>query len=558
MIRATILCFFLSIPSIWSQVEGVSEDQLNKESQYIDAMGHALVQEYEEAIVKMQKFSSQEPSNFAPFFYLAKWSWQTDNLMEGISQINRAANLAPSNRDVLELKLVLLKENFQMDAAAETAKRIWTLDSTSVQAALRPAHLYLEASNLNDADQWLSHVYNAIPIKNGARAEIVETHLDVLLTAQDFERAEEKAQLLLNMAPRHLPYLYRMAKVYQAQQDTEKEIEVLRKVSMHHPEAWEARKRLVHLESKGGLEAYLEGITPILTSSNVSIPDKVDLLTSELSAYSITARSDRKALFNAAKALYQNEPESQRVQSLFIEAAGYHGQWGEAVDLILSIAQNSKSQLELDEVLRYMGILIQANKYSAVTEWGEDLLLRYPNNGELHLNLAYAYIKLKDPDEADYFLSSASRMIRSNAYLQQKAAVIRFLIEPEKKSTEDVPWFHQSPNSENAQKIDLPNLLFALRHEQVSLSEEWLQYITSKSDSDQFTYLLKLTQAWAYFKLGDLSQADQVINECWDQGCYTHPEAYLLRYKIAVSQGKTEKADEIQTELEERGVSWEQ
>lgn len=201
-------------------------------------------------------------------------------------------------------------------------------------------------------------------------------------------------------------------------------------------------------------------------------------------------------------------------------------------------------------------MLIQVNRYSAVTEWGEDLLLRYPNNGELHLNLAYAYVKLKDPDEADYFLSTASRMIRSNAYLQQKAAVIQFLIEPEKKSAEDGPWFHQPPNSENEQKIDLPNLLFALRHEKVSLSEEWLQYITSKSDSGQFTYLLKLTQAWAYFKLGDLSQADQVIDECWDQGCYTHPEAYLLRYKIAVSQGKTEKADEIQTELEERGVSW--
>src|SRR6056297_87401 len=558
MIRATILCFFLSIPAIWSQVDGVSEDQLGKESLYIDAVGHALVEEYEEAIEKMRKFSSQEPTDFAPYFYLAKWSWQADNLIEGISQVNRAETLAPENRDVLELKLTLLKENFQMDAAAETAQKIWALDSTSVQAALRPAHLYLEASNLNDADKWLTHVYQVIPIQNGARADILELHLDVLLSGQDFEKAEKRAKLLLEIAPKHLPYLYRLAKVYQAQQDIEKELEVLRKVNLYHPEAWEAKKRLVHLESNGNLEAYLEGITPILKSNDVSISDKIDLLTSGLSYYFVTARKDREALFSAAQSLYRNEPESTEAQSLYIEAAGYNGQWGEAVDRILYFAQDSRSQLELDEILRYMSILIQAQRYSTVVEWGEDLLLRYPNNGELHLNLAYAYLQLNDKQEADYFLSSGSRMIRANDYLQKKAAVMRYLIEPKDTSNEDLFWFKKSVETGDAEKIELPTLLFALKHEEVSFSEDWLQYITSKSGGEDNPYLLNLTQAWAFFHLGDLKRADERVSDSWNEGGYTQPESYVLRYKIAVKQGKTEKAKEIQTELENRGVSWKQ
>ncbi len=558
MIRATILCFFLSIPAIWSQMDGVSEDQLSKESLYIDAVGHALVEEYEEAIEKMRKFSSQEPTNFAPFFYLAKWSWQTDNLMEGISQVNRAETLAPENRDVLELKSTLLKENFQMDAAAETAQKIWALDSTSVQAALRPAHLYLEASNLNDADKWLSYVYEVIPIQNGAKADILELHLDVLLTGQHFERAEERAKLLLDIAPKHLPYLYRLAKVYQAQQDIQKEIEVLRKVSLYHPEAWKAQKRLVHLEANGNLEEYLNGITPLLKSSDVPISDKIDLLTGELSSYSVEVRKDREALFFAAQNLYRNEPESTEAQSLYIEAAGYHGQWVEAVDRILPFAQDSRSQLDLNEVLRYMSILMQAQRYSTVVEWGDDLLICYPNNGELYLNLAYAYLQLNDKKEADYFLSSGFRMIRANDYLQKKAAVIRYLIEPEKASNEELFWFQKSVEKVNAEEIELPNLLFALKHEEVSFSEEWLQYITSKSGSEQATYILNLTRAWAFFHLGDLNRADQLLSESWNQGGYTHPEAYELSYKIAVLQGNTEKAEEIQTELKDRGVLWKQ
>ncbi|NBC25153.1 MAG: hypothetical protein GVX78_06020, partial [Bacteroidetes bacterium] len=130
MIRISIFCFFIFISSAAAQLDGVSEDQLSKEGLYIEAMGHAIVGDYEDAIPKMKKFSAQEPTNFAPFYYLAKWYWQSDNLNEGLSQINKAEIFAPDNQAVLELKIDLLKENYQLKEAAEIAKKIWSLDST--------------------------------------------------------------------------------------------------------------------------------------------------------------------------------------------------------------------------------------------------------------------------------------------------------------------------------------------------------------------------------------------------------------------------------------------
>jgi predicted Zn-dependent protease len=555
MIRLTILCFFLAFPSLWGQLEGVTENQLNRESLYIEAIGLAMVEDYEAAITKMKKFASQESTDFAPYYYLAKWSWQSDNLLEGLRQIDRAENLAPSNRDVLDLKMQLLKENFQLDVAAELAKRLWALDSASVSSALEPAKLYLEASNLSGAEEWLAKVFTLVPLKSKAKVEILELHIDVLISMGKMDNAEQKAKLLLSLSPDHLPFLYRLAKVYQAQEDTTKEIEVLQKVSQIHPQAWNAELRLIHLQSNGNVKAYLSGIRPLLKSSMLSVDERVVLVTKELSRYSVTTQDERAALFRSAQTLYRKEPESQAAQSLFIEAAGYHGQWQMVNDLILSQIETKGNQLELNQVLRYIQSLLAFDRYSAVIQWGQDLLLKYPNNGELFLHLAYANTQINEMGEAKYFLNEASRMIRSDAYLQQKAAVIDALISTETSLADQSAWFNKPFDLNAAEKIATLNLLSALEHIPSSLSTEWLNFIITKTDEKESTYLLDMTKAWAYFRAGKLEQAEFKIQSCWNLGCYTHPTAHQLKYKIAIAQGNSEKAETIKTEMEEMGVT---
>jgi len=539
-----------------AQVEGVTENQLKKEGLYIEAMGLALVEDYEDAIILMKKFAAQESTEFAPFYYLAKWSWQSDNLVEGINYINRAENLAPESQEVLELKIHLLKENYQLQEASQVAKRAWALDSSSLELAMRPAHLLLQAASPNEAEEWLRHVFDEIPLKNSAKVELLELHIDILLSLEEYQAAEERAEQLLSISPQYLPFLYQLAKVYRIKKDTSSEIATLKKVSEIHPKAWKANLRLIHLQSNGDVVKYLSDIEWMLKSNDIPIVERVKLLTSELSRYTIVTKNERKALFTSAEILYEQQSGSQQVQSLFIEAGGYHGQWRKVIDLILSVIQEEGNQLELQPILRYMHILLEANRYSAVVEWGDDLLFQFPNNGELLLNLAYANAQTGEKEEATYLLQEASRMIRGNQFLTQKADIIKRMINLDQPGSNDPAWFDQKVSQIKADEISAVNILLCLKHIPKELSLDWLEYFVSKSNGEESTYLLSLTQAWAYYYMDDKIQAQQMINDCWDKGCYTHPMAYQLKYKIASDQGNTEKATSIKTELKQLGVSW--
>ena len=527
---------------------------MSKEGLYIEAMGHAIVGDYEDAIPKMKKFSAQEPTNFAPFYYLAKWYWQTDNLNEGLSQINKAEIFAPDNQAVLELKIDLLKENYQLIEAAEIAKKIWTLDSTSISAALRPANLYLEATDVMSADKWLNLVFDAVPLANKSKVEILELHLDVLFALPNFEKAESVAMRLLELHPQHLPYLYKLAKIYQAQNDIAKEKEVLERVAENHPEEWQASLRLVNLESDGSLFEYLNGIEPILSNSEVSVSDRAELLTKEISSYTISTREQRKALFEASQLFYRSEKEHPLAQSLFVEASAYHGKWQNVIDGIQKIRQNSRIQLELSDRLRFIDLLVKAKRFENVVEWAEELLMQYPNNGELYLQIAYAYTLLGNEDEADYYLSSSDRMLRSNTYLRNKADIIRYISE-KKSSPQTKPWFAKEFDKKAAAEVDPLNLFFALKHE-IPFSAAWLDYILSIQGEAEFTYLIDLTRALALFQKGDIIESEKKLSACWDKGAYTDPVAYELKYKIALEQNQLEKAESIKTELSSRGVPW--
>jgi len=557
MIRITICLFFFTATTAIAQVAGVSEEQLNKEGLYIEAIGHALVQDYEEAMAKMRKFSAQEPTDFAAFYYLAKWSLQTDNLNEGLRLINRAETLAPSQRDVLELKIELLKENYQWMEAAEVAKKIWSLDSLSVQAALRPAQLYIETSEARAASEWLDKVYHQIPLQSSEKKEILELQYDIFMNTGAFDKAVDKAKFMLEIYSDHLPYLYRLAKAYQAQQNLEKEIEVLRRLLALHPEASEAKKRLKFLESKGDLVSYLEQIKPMLSSADFSVRDRVDMLTGGLSSFDVITREERGALYEAARILYEAEPNSQEVQSLYIEAGSYHGRWEEVTKVINTYVRKGEGPMDAVNVLRYLDILVKAHQFNEAAEWGEDLLMLYPNNGELFLKLAFIYWKLDDPEEANYFLRSASRMIRSNSYLEQRAELIKGLLSTSNASSEDF-WFSKPFEKIAAGEVDLLNVLFALEHDSISLSDNWLSYISSMPERKESTYLLTLTKAWASYRFGKVEEADSLLEECWNQGCYTQPGAYFLKVQMALSKGDNEKAERFKTELEELGVPWRQ
>jgi len=554
MIRTTIFCFFIFIAPTWAQLDGVSEDQLSKEGLYIEAMGHALIGDYEDAIPKMKKFSAQEPTNFAPFYHLAKWYWQTDNLSEGLVQINKAEIFAPYNKEVLELKIDLLKENYQLLEAAEIAKKIWSLDSTSVTAAIRPVNLYIEATDLESADKWLDEVFDAVPLKDKSKSDMLELHLDVLLGLSNFEKAESVAMHLLDLYPEHLPYLYKLAKIYQAQNDIAREKEVLERVAENHPGEWKATLRLVKLDSDENLFDYLNGIKPILSNSEVAVSDRAELLTKEISNYTISTREERQALFEASKLFYMSEKAHPLAQSLFVEAAAYHGQWQDVVDGIREIRKNSRSQIELNDRLRFIDLLIKAKRYENVVEWGEELLLKYPNNGELYLQLAHANALLGNKGEADYYLSAADRMLRSNTYLRNKAHIIRFMSE-KKSNSETKPWFEKEFDKKVASEVELLNLFLALKFE-MPFSTAWLDYISSVQSKKEFTYLVDLTQALALFQKGDIVESEKKLEACWDTGAYTDPEAYELKYKIAVHQNQLEKAEKIKTELINRGVPW--
>jgi len=557
MIRATIFCFFIFIAPTWAQLDGVSEDQLSKEGLYIEAMGHALIGDYEDAIPKMKKFSAQEPTNFAPFYHLAKWYWQTDNLSEGLVQINKAEIFAPQNQDVLELKIDLLKENYQLIEAAEIAKKIWSLDSTSVPAAIRPVNLYIKASDLKSADKWLDEVFDAVTLKDKSKSEILELHLDVLLGLSNFEKAERVAMNLLDLYPEHLPYLYKLATIYQAKNDIAKEKKVLEQVAQNHPAEWKARLRLVKLESDGDLFDYLNGIEPILSNSEVAVSDRAELLTKEISNYTISTREQRRALFKASELFYRTEKEHPLAQSLFVEASAYHGQWQNVIDVIRDIRQNSSDQIELNDCLRFIDLLLKAKQYENVVEWGEGLLFKYPNNGELYLHLAHANTLLGNEGEAEYYLSAADRILRSNTYLRNKADIIRYM-SGKKSSSQTKPWFEKEFDKKTAKEIELLNLFFALKFE-MPFSRAWLDYISSVQAEKEFTYLVDLTQALALFQKGDIVESEKKLEACWrNTGVYTEPVAYELKYKIAIEQNQLEKAEKIKTELMYRGVSWEQ
>jgi predicted Zn-dependent protease len=556
--KTLIICFLFGITPVMAQLDGVSEEQLQMESLYIEALGHGMVGEYEEAISKMEKFSSKEPTEFAPFYQMAKWYFRTDNLTEALIQIEKARTLEPNQPEVLRLKMKLLKENNQLDAAADVAKDLWQLTPASTNAALLPAKLYIEAGNPNGADEWLAKVEENMPVNGLAMARIIELRVMTALSVRDFELAEEKVMLLLEQRPGNLKYLHLLARTYRAQDQEENEIRVLKKVVETHPDEWKAQVRLAHLEADGDVVAYLDIITSLLKEKeiDISVEDRISLLTEELQGYPLKLRRERAALYQAAHQLYENSSESAAVQALFIEAANYHGQWNEVLDIIFTDLEAEKTATSAETWLRYMKMLSQARYYKASISAGERVLLEYPNSGEVYVALAYAYFKMGDSDESEYYLKSGSRLIRGNEYLKERAAVIEGLMAKDRNPQSK--WEELSGGVlASASAADPLNLLLYLENSDSNRSE-FFREVTQLQTEERFTYLLSLVKAWAFFRLDQKDQALEELDACMDRGCYTHPSTYILQYKIAEDQGLLEKAAQIKTQVEELGVQWEQ
>lgn len=554
--KALIICFLFGITPLMAQLDGVSEEQLQMESLYIEALGHAMVEEYEEALSKMKKFSSKQPTEFAPFYQMAKWYLRTDNISEALIQIEKARTLEPEQPEILRLKMKLLRENNQVEEAAEVAKELWQLTPASASAALLPAKLYIEAGNPYGADEWLAKMEEDMPVNGLALAEIIEFRVMTALSVRDFELAEEKVMLLLDQRPDHLKYLHLLARSYRAQEKREKEIEVLKKVREFHPDEWKAQVRLAHLRADGDVVAYLDNITALLNKIDIPVEDRTSILTEELKDYSLERRKERAALYQAARQLYENASESATARALFIEAATYHGQWKEVLDIIFEELAAERSATSADTWLRYMEMLSQAQHYEASITAGEQVLLEYPNSGEVYVAMAYAYFKLGEPDESDYYLQSGGRLIRGSDFLKERAAVIEGLLAMQRDP--EISWEESSGGAlSSASTADPLNLLLFLENSDADRMD-FLEEVTQLKTEERFTYLLSLVKAWAYYRLDEKDSALEELKACMDQGCYTHPSTYVLQYKIAKDLGQEEKAAEIQTQIEEMGVQWKQ
>lgn len=393
------------------QAKIVPEEEVNRQSLFIEAERERLLQHFEKAVEKYKAFLYDNGDNAAAWYGLARTYAELKDPTNAIDAVKKATQKDPGN----EWYAIYLADLYEKIGQAKDAVAVY--EDLVKKQPQTPAFLERLAylSVLSGDPKGGLKALDQLEKMTGVTEETADKKHVIYLGMGNIKKAAAELEKLADTYPYRLEYRHRLAELYESVGDKDEAKKVYEDILRRDPD--DSVAKIAVLEKSGSDLAYLNSLKPYFKDPNVSLDGKIkellpyfDKLNKGLEPTAV------EALLQLGALLEQTHPDEAKVWSVSGDLFYYTDQMPEALDRYRRCIKLNPTVYSVWD--NSLAILLEQKNYPELRRTAEQAMDAFPNQASAYYYYGVAATELGDPDDAIRQLGQATLMAGGNIALR--------------------------------------------------------------------------------------------------------------------------------------------
>jgi len=537
-----MLCFVLwSCSAMLGQIKQISEQEIENQTKFIEALSPSLIGEPEESIRQLEEFIKEDPTAAIAHYQLARLYEATDQAASAKAAIQKATRLKPEVEWYWIVQAEMMRNYNEWTLCVEAYQNLIELRPDKSNYSISLAHCFLQLGNTEDCLKVLNELENSI----GLQEEISLKRFQVYQALGDRASAEKELLRLADSEPENIDYLLKLARFYREEEQQELEIATYRKVLSIDSTNTQARIQLTESSTSDGSQ-LLNELSAIIKDPETSIDLKVRKLVPFLQAVNSDVPEETRQLIEILNQLVETHPRDAKSYTML--ADGYFNT-GQLRTSLVSYQKAEELEPGIASVwMQHMETLLYLDEYDQCIEIAEEALIYFPNQVEIYLMAAEAALKNEKKTQALSYLSACDFMLSKDEILRQQYSVLELL------SNNDSDGLAQWMDQQSKSKFTLPDAASVL-FELFSVDHQGFidQVILQAQGPLKENYEAQLAAAYALAEIGAWQSSKEYLDFCLRLGGSIIPDTFLLLMDVGSALQKEDYVKLAKMRLDRMG-----
>lgn len=341
---------------------------------YIDACKFLALEDYNTAVQTFEQVLQMDPNNAPTYYQLAKIYIDHGQVGDALTYSDRAANLAPQNKDFAILQAGILNYSGQFLKAADVYLSLIAKGLSDINTYYQLAACYEKANNKQKAINTLLDLHKQFGIEEDLAFELQRLYAAV----EDYDEAIYWLNILINLNPDNTIYLRYLSDYYERNGEPAKAKETFDKLITTDPGNTDLLFKKADMQKKSGdIVGYKSTMQAAFANPDGDIDTKIFYLVLFVDSIGRPNFTDRDMVFEWTELLVQAHPEDAKSFAMRGDFLYYDNQLQAAADVY---NQSLKLRNDVFDVwLKMFYIYADLKKYDSLYQYATTAVELYPN-----------------------------------------------------------------------------------------------------------------------------------------------------------------------------------
>jgi tetratricopeptide (TPR) repeat protein len=411
-----VLCFFLANSPLFSQKNNkdtrISEADVNKEKEFIEANRALLLGNYEKSATLFETVLKDTPKNHAALYGLARTYEVLNKNEKALETIRAAISLDKTNEWYQLIEADILEKTGSEKQAAKVYETLAKKYPFNDYYYHQQAYCLVKSKDAAKAIE----VYNAIEKRFGVDEEVSQKKHELYISLRDFKNAALELQKLTTNFPDEIEFQYQLAGFYQQTSQPDLANATYKKILTRFPD--DARARMAVLNTTKStttteVNHNLQALIPIFKDAKVGLDLKIKQLIPFIPKISPQADATFLAeMLDLSRILETTHPNEAKVFALQADILYNSGKSAEALPVYKKAMSLNKTVFPIWE--QYMQICIEMKDYKSLALTADQAIDYFPNQAKAHYFYGFSQLHSNNLPDAKVAIAQALLMKPNN------------------------------------------------------------------------------------------------------------------------------------------------